>query len=267
MTIGDTIVLGRIDKPTVAHEFGHIWDSVAGDKDKYSKAILADSSNNNNVITPDDLYSDYSRSLYSSENDVGIKEDLADSVSDYMSDKLYFKSEYPGRAAEIERMLQQSSIPREELSKLIGKQRELADTISNIPRTEAQVKTMIDSVDNYAQKLVFESGSKTYQTFRQNLSSLYEQTNWKTKQWQEQVATLFQGLNDDERKEIMDIAAQITGTEIPGNTRPTGQPMFAGDISKLSQLSFGELKESLDGLTKAQLKKLKRGRLRIVSTL
>jgi hypothetical protein len=227
MTIGDTIVLGRIDKPTVAHEFGHIWDAVAGDQNAYTQAILSDARRFDNTITPDDLYSDYSRSIYASDKTMGLKEDFADSVSDYLRDRSSFRSQYPGRAAEIERVLDQASIPQEELAKMIAEQRKLAEQVSQIPRTEAQIKTMIDSVDKYAQKFTIEAGDKTYQAFRKNLAALYEQTNWKTKQWQQQVEELFRGITADERKQIMDVAAQITGTEIPGRAKTMAQPMFA----------------------------------------
>ena len=227
MTIGDTIVLGRIDKPTVAHEFGHIWDAVAGDQNAYTQAILSDARRFDNTITPDDLYSDYSRSIYASDKTIGLKEDFADSVSDYLRDRSSFRSQYPGRAAEIERVLDQVSIPQEELAKMIAEQRKLAEQVSQIPRTEAQIKTMIDSVDKYAQKFTIEAGDKTYQAFRKNLAALYEQTNWKTKQWQQQVEELFRGITADERKQIMDAAAQITGTEIPGRAKTMAQPMFA----------------------------------------
>lgn len=227
MTIGDTIVLGRIDKPTVAHEFGHIWDAVAGDQNAYTQAILSDARRFDNTITPDDLYSDYSRSIYASDTTAGLKEDFADSVSDYLRDRSSFRSQYPGRAAEIERVLDQVSIPQEELAKMIAEQRKLAEQVSQIPRTEAQIKAMIDSVDKYAQKFTMEAGDKTYQAFRKNLAALYEQTNWKTKQWQQQVEELFRGITADERKQIMDVAAQITGTEIPGRAKTMAQPMFA----------------------------------------
>jgi len=232
MTIGDTIVLGRIDKPTVAHEFGHIWDAVAGDQNAYTQAILSDARRFDNTITPDDLYSDYSRSIYASDKTTGLKEDFADSVSDYLRDRSSFRSQYPGRAAEIERVLDQVSIPQEELAKMIAEQRKLAEQVSQIPRTEAQIKAMIDSVDKYAQKFTMEAGDKTYQAFRKNLAALYEQTNWKTKQWQQQVEELFRGIGETERKQIMDVAAQITGTEIPGRAKSTAQPMFSknGDI-------------------------------------
>ena len=226
MTIGDTIVLGRIDTPTVSHEYGHIWDSVAGDKDTYSKAILNDSSKIDNVITSDDLYSDYARSLFSSDNDIGIKEDLADSVSDYLRDRKSFAQSYPARAKEIERMLSDSSISPKELAKLVGEQRTRATNIANIPRTESQIQKMMDSVDKYAQSMSWEPGTKAYSAFRQNFSKLFEETNWKTKQWQEQVGAVFQGLSEDERKQIMDAAAQITGSEIPKAGKDV-QPAFA----------------------------------------
>lgn len=227
MTIGDTIVLGRIDKPTVAHEFGHVWDAVAGDQNAYTQAILSDAQKFDNTITPDDLYSDYSRSIYASDTTTGLKEDFADSVSDYLRDRSSFRSQYPGRAAEIERVLDQVSIPQEELAKMVAEQRKLAEQVSNIPRAEAQIKTMLDSVDKYAHKFTSEAGGKTYQTFRKNLAALYEQTNWKTKQWQEQVEALFQGIDKEARKQIMDAAAQITGTEIPGRAKSMAQPLFS----------------------------------------
>ena len=69
------------------------------------------------TITPGDLYSDYSRSLYDTDNNIGIKEDLADSVSDYIIDPKTFRELYPNRAAEIEKMIGNASIPREELAK------------------------------------------------------------------------------------------------------------------------------------------------------
>jgi hypothetical protein len=227
MTIGDTIVLGRIDKPTVAHEFGHVWDAAAGDQNAYTQAILSDAQKFDNTITPDDLYSDYSRSIYASDTTTGLKEDFADSVSDYLRDRSSFRSQYPGRAAEIERVLDQVSIPQEELAKMVAEQRKLAEQVSNIPRAEAQIKTMLDSVDKYAHKFTSEAGGKTYQTFRKNLAALYEQTNWKTKQWQEQVEALFQGIDKEARKQIMDAAAQITGTEIPGRAKSMAQPLFS----------------------------------------
>ena len=227
MTIGDTIVLGRIDKPTVAHEFGHVWDAAAGDQNAYTQAILLDAQKFDNTITPDDLYSDYSRSIYASDTTTGLKEDFADSVSDYLRDRSSFRSQYPGRAAEIERVLDQVSIPQEELAKMVAEQRKLAEQVSNIPRAEAQIKTMLDSVDKYAHKFTSEAGGKTYQTFRKNLAALYEQTNWKTKQWQEQVEALFQGIDAKARKQIMDAAAQITGTEIPGRVKSMAQPLFS----------------------------------------
>lgn len=215
MTIGDTIVLGRIDKDTVAHEYGHIWDKVSGNQGAYSKAILSDSSKNDDVITLDNLYSDYARSLYDTDNALGIKEDLADSVSDYLKDRKTFKENYPARAAEIERMLSDSSISKDELTKLIADQRGRAQKMAELPRTERQIKTMMDSVDTYAKKLAWEPGTKTYQAFRENMARLFEETNWKTKQWQEQVGALFEGVSEEERKQIMDAAAQIVGTEIP----------------------------------------------------
>jgi len=216
MTIGDTIVLGRIDKPTEAHEYGHIWDSVAGDQDSYIKAILSDAQKIDDTLTPDDLYSDYSRSLYDTDNAIGIKEDLADSVSDYIADPKTFRELYPNRAAEIEKMIGNASISREELAQLVTKQRKLSESVAQIPRTETQIAKMVEDIDKFAFKMTWQPGEKTYQSFRGKLNALFEQTNWKTKQWQEQVATIFKGLDEEARKQIMDAAAQITGTEIPG---------------------------------------------------
>lgn len=215
MTIGDTIVLGRIDKPTVAHEYGHIWDSVAGDQDAYSKAILGDAQKIDDTITPGDLYSDYSRSLYDTDNNIGIKEDLADSVSDYIIDPKTFRELYPNRAAEIEKMIGNASISREELAKMVTEQRKLSESVAQIPRTETQITKMVQDIDKFAFEMTWQPGEKTYQSFRGNLNALFEQTNWKTKQWQEQVATIFKDLDEEARKQIMDAAAQITGTEIP----------------------------------------------------
>jgi len=74
---------------------------------------------------------------------------------------------------------------------------------------------MVQDIDKFAFEMTWQPGEKTYQSFRGNLNKLFEETNWKTKQWQEQVATIFKDLDEEARKQIMDAAAQITGTEIP----------------------------------------------------
>ena len=267
MTIGNTVVLGRIDKPTVAHEFGHLWDSVAGDPESYSKAILSDSQKIDNTITPDDLYSDYARSLYSTNNTIGLKEDFADSISDYLKDRKMFSQSYPGRTSEIERILSQTSVPKEELAKMVSKQRAIAEQVSQIPRAEEQIRQMLDSVDQYSRKIATLSGDKAYQSFKQSLSALYEQTNWKTKQWQQQVDELFRGIGKEERKQIMDAAAQITGTEIPGRAKSMAQPMFADMASQDSTLKFNQItrawKESWTPYYEVRQRLLRQGELDI----
>ena len=259
MTIGDTIVLGRIDKPTVAHEYGHIWDSVAGDQDSYIKAILSDAQKIDDTLTPDDLYSDYSRSLYDTDNNIGIKEDLADSVSDYIADPKTFRELYPNRAAEIEKMIGKASISREELAQLVTKQRKLSESVAQIPRTEAQITKMVEDIDKFAFEMTWQPGEKTYQSFRGKLNALFEQTNWKTKQWQEQVATIFKGLDEEARKQIMDAAAQITGTEIPGVKKTAEYATNPGEYRFKVDLKTGDFQFELQDIDTPEFKEWFKG--------
>ena len=109
---------------------------------------------------------------------------------------------------------------------MVTEQRKLSESVAQIPRTETQITKMVEDIDKFAFEMSWQPGEKTYQSFRGNLNALFEQTNWKTKQWQEQVATIFKDLDEGARKQIMDAAAQITGTEIPG-VKVEAQPLFA----------------------------------------
>lgn len=214
MTLGDTIVLGRVDKPTVAHEYGHIWDSMKGDPESYKSAILGDAGKNGGNIDIADIYSDYARTYYDLDFDTGIKEDLADSVADYVSDNMAFRGKYPNRAQAIDKLINDNSISKAQLDKLVSDQKSRAEKISQVPKSMEQVQDLIKSVETHVYNMKIEPGESTFQNFQGNLADLFEQTNWQVKQFEKQVDFIFRGSTEAERKEILDIAGQLKANKI-----------------------------------------------------
>lgn len=186
-----TIVLGDVTPYTVQHEYGHVLGNAGDlDLDRYKQAIDADKLG---TLQPD------------------IKEDFADAVSKYISDPS-FKTQYPSRTKMIDELLQRTQTTPEELQRLIREQSERASVMAHMPETDEQIQQILKQVDEKVidglDNIKYAAGDEAYREVRANLTQMFEESAHKVEDFVRQVEIIFKDVPLEERKVIMETAAQ-----------------------------------------------------------